>query len=213
MPALAAWLPAGCNIAGPALFFIHGPEKVPAVHTLDPARSAVIFIDDRTNRIPSRATRDLIGTTAEEELLNEGLVKDMVQSRKIQSVVARERYGKPLGIAEVGRAVDAKVVIYAWVDQFTLSTDGQTFAPAAALRVKIVDVDSGKRLFPGPDTDGWYGLNVVVPPQQGVAPDSTADRQRAEQGLARHVGKSLARMFYQHEAERAPGDLNEVGQP
>ncbi|MFN0011655.1 MAG: hypothetical protein ACKVS8_08440 [Phycisphaerales bacterium] len=211
--ALTALVAGGCNIAGPAFYFLHGPEKTPAAYTLDQARSTVIFIDDRTNRIPSRATRDLIGKTAEEELLNREVVADMVQSRKIQTVVARERYGKPMGIAEVGRAVDAKVVIYAWVDQFTLATDGQTFAPAAALRLKVVDADSGERLFPGPETDGWYSLSVVVPPQQGSVPDSTALRQQAEQNLARYVGQSLARVFYEHESVRSPADLEDVSRP
>ncbi len=213
LASVAAALAGGCNIAGPAFYFLHGPEKVPAAYTLDKAKSTVIFLDDRTNRIPSRATRDLIGKTAEEDLLNQGIVADMVQSRKIQTVVARERYGKPMGIAEVGRAVDARVVIYAWVDQFTLSTDGQTFAPAAALRLKVVDAETGARLFPPPDTDGWYALSVVVPPQQGNTPDGSAPRQQAEQNLARYVGQSLARVFYKHESTKSPADLEDVSRP
>lgn len=204
---------AGCNIAGPALYFLHGPDKTPAVFTLDKHKSTVVFIDDRTNRIPSRATRDLIGITAEEALLAEDVVADMVQSRKIQTVVARERYGKPLGIAEVGRAVDAKVVVYAWVDQFTLSTDGQTFAPTAALRIKVIDAESGQRLFPGPDTDGWFAFSVAVPAQQGVAPDTSALRQRSEQSLARYTGQSLARLFYEHFSEKSPADLDTAANP
>ncbi len=204
---------AGCNIAGPAFYFLHGPDKTPAVFALDKNRSTVIFIDDRTNRIPSRATRDLIGTTAEESLLAEGVVRDMVQSRKIQTVVARERYGKPMGIAEVGRAVDAQVIVYAWVDQFTLSTDGQTFAPTAALRIKVVDAESGQRLFPGPDTDGWYAFSVAVPPQQGITPDTAALRQRSEQNLARYTGESLAKLFFEHFSEKSPADLDAATNP
>ena len=197
----------GCNIAGPAFYFLHGPDKVPAAFTLDKKASTVVFVDDRTNRIPSRATRELIGTTAEETLLSEGVVLDMVQSRKIQAVVARERFGRPMGIADVGRAVDARVVIYAWVDSFTLSTDGQTFAPAASLRIKVIDVASGQRLFPTGEGDGWFPLSVAIPTQQGTAPSSSSERLQSEQDLARYVGRSLAEVFYEHEAVKAPSKL------
>lgn len=200
----------GCNIVGPAVYFAVGPDKIKPVYTLDPAKTTVVFLDDRSSRIPSRATRELIGQTAEEELLNKGVVKDMVQSRRIQAVVARERYGKPLGIAQVGRAVEADVVIYCWVDEFTFSTDGQSFAPGATLRVKVVDAHTKERLFPAPEIpDGWHILRISPPTQQGSAPATTSERAEAERNLARWVGREIAGMFYERDPSTLPKKLGE----
>lgn len=201
---------AGCNIVGPAVYFAVGPDKIKAVHTLEKDRTTVIFLDDRTNRIPSRATREVVGQTAEEILLQEGVVKDMVQSRRVQSVIARERFGKPMGIAEVGQALEAQVVIYAWVDEFTLSTDGQSLLPSATVRVKVIDAVSRERLFPAADDPtGWYVLRVSPPPQQGSLGTTLAERTKAEQDLARWVGRALAGMFFDRSPELQPRRLEE----
>ena len=50
--ALLALVPAlpSCNIVGPAFLLVHGPEKIKKLHTLDPRRPTVIFVDEN-NRI------------------------------------------------------------------------------------------------------------------------------------------------------------------
>lgn len=203
---------AGCNIIGPAFVLVHGPEKVQAAYELDKTKSTVIFIDDRVP-YTSRAVRDVIGRTAEEALLEEKALKDVVSGKSIQAVVARERFGKPMGIADVGKAVGADVVIYAWVDGFTLSQDGQTFTPSAALRVKVIDAATKERLFPKPDaSEPWYPLVVQPPPQQGFRPGTPAEEDKARQDLARVVGLALARVFFEHEQPRTNRQMDEEGQ-
>lgn len=205
----ATWA-GGCNIVGPAVFFVAGPEKIPAAYTLPKDKTAVVFVDDRTNRVPSRATREIIGKTAEDLLLENGAVADMVQSRRVQTVIARERFGKPMGIAEVGRALGAKVVIYCWIDEFKLSEDGQSLLPVAAVRVKVIDAETKERLFPGADDPtGWHVVRVNPPPQQGGLGSTLAERNKAEQDLARWVGRSLAGVFYERSSELQPRRLEE----
>lgn len=197
--ALAA-LTAGCNILGPAGYFIAGPESIQPVYQLPPNRATVIFVDDRSSRVPTRTSRELIGTTAEQTILASGVIEDMVQSRLVLAAVKAERFGTPMTIAEVGQAVEADIVIYATVDQFTLSTDGQTFAPEASLRVKVIDAKSDSRLWPAEGTDeGTYRLSIKLPPQQGQLPTS-AQRLAAEQAFARLIGDRLGKLFYEHTA-------------
>ncbi len=189
----------GCNIVGPAAYFIVGPDKVKPVYELDEKKTAVIFIDDRANRIPSRAAREAIGAAAEERMLEEKVVAEMVKSRAIQAVVARERFGKPIGIADVGKAVSADIVIYAWVDAFSLTSDGQTYLPNAVLRIKIIDVATKARLYPPADGgEQWYQLAISLPQQQGFVPKTPAERAKAEQDFSRWVGVAIAQMFYEH---------------
>ncbi|MBL8991049.1 MAG: hypothetical protein JNJ48_05665 [Phycisphaerae bacterium] len=188
---------AGCNILGPAGYFLVGPEATPAVFRLDPEKTAVVFVDDRANQVPTRSTREIIGRVAEEDMLANGAVKDMVQSRRVQTVIAAERSGRPLGIVEVGQAVQAKTVVYAVVERFVLSEDGQTYAPVASLRVKVIDVETDSRLFPVPDAgDEYYNLVIRVPVQTGSPPTTSAGLTTAYQDLARWTGRALGRMFY-----------------
>lgn len=198
---------AGCNIAAAAVFVLHGPEKTEALFTLPKDKSAVIALDDRGSVMPQRSLRDMIGKTAEEEILKQQLVKEMVASRLASAVMSRERTGEPMGIAEIGKAVNADIVIYVVMDSFTLSEDGQTLAPAATGRVKIIESKTGNRLGP-PESDpaGYYPLTVRLPTQTGTAP-STSNELSMMQDLARVTGVYLSRMFWDAETMTAPDKL------
>lgn len=204
----------GCNILGPAGYLLTGPEKQPAAFTLPKDRTAVVFIDDRASRIPQRALRELIGQTAEETLLREGVVKDMVKARLVFSALRNERFGRPMGVAEVGQAVQAQVVIYARIDRFTVSEDQQSFTPVADLSVRVVDAETKQRLFPPPESGrDSHALSIRLAAQQGVNPRSAADRAQAEQLLAQWVGRELAGVFYDHIPMTGPRRLDDAPRP
>jgi hypothetical protein len=192
-----------CNIAGPAFYFIHGPEKADAVFTLPPEKTAVVFIDDRNSRLPSRAIRQEIAKGAEETILDGKVLKaDLISSETILPIATSERFEKPKTIAEVGTAVGAKTVIYATVDGFALSQDGAEMNPMAKLRVKVVDSESQKRLWP-PAGQDWYMLDVTVPTKSSVVPRTVGERTIAEQEFAALVGKRLGQLFVKHEVRDA----------
>lgn len=204
-----------CNIAGPALYLIHGPEKTPAMYTLPDNKSAVVFIDDVDSRLPNRLTRQRIAKVAERELLDEGCVKnaEIISSDAAIAAAAGERFGKQLGIAEIGEKVGAKVVIYARIENFALSPNGAEFAPMVRMRVKVVDVETKKRLFPMPDNSDpaaqWHTVKYDLPTRQGTVPTQMADIQKAEQDLADEAGMALARVFFEHESRTR---TNRVGE-
>jgi len=187
-----------CNIVAPAYYFIHGPEKVKKLYELDKNRTAVVFVDNRLSRVPRRASRVAMGEETENVLLKEKAVKDMVSTQSAIQAAGTDRDGKPAAITEVGKAVKADVVIYATVDEFTLSRDGQTFAPSATLRVKVVDAAQGRRLWPESPTG--QVLAVRLSPKTGDLPTSTAARFAAEDELARQAGREIAWLFIDHEA-------------
>ncbi len=205
----AAWPLGGCNILGPAIYFAVGPEKAQAVYVLDKDRPTVFFIDDRANRVPQRSVRELIGTVAEKTLLDGEAARNVIESRRVQAVVARERFGKPMGIAEVGMALEAEVVIYAWIDEFSLSPDGQTYLPSASLRMKVIDATTKARLFPAEGAEPWHIVTVKVPLQQGAPPTTNTERALAEENLARWVGRALGRQFFEHQTGLDPARLDE----
>jgi hypothetical protein len=198
----AAAVPAGCNIVAPAYYLIHGPEKTKKAFALDEKKTTVIFIDDRQNRVPRRALRLAMGEEAEKTLLKQKVVTDMVSSQSALVAAGTEHRGQPIPVSEVGAAVKADIVIYATVDYFALSTDGESFSPAAKLRVKVIDTLSDTRLWPENDS----GFPLVVKPVLSARemPTSLSARYQAEDELARLTGVELAQLFYNHEALRGP---------
>lgn len=204
----------GCNIVGPALMLVHGPEKTPAIFTLDPERATVVFIDDRDNNVPQRTMRDAMGRVAEDTLLQKKAVKDMIQSRLVQATIRQDRSAKLMTIAEVGRAVQADIVIYARIDRFTLSPDGQTYQPQAELRVKVVDATVDARIFPplGSAEDS-HRIKVTLRERLESLPNSRGEEVQARQRLAEAAGLAIAQIFYEHETSETPGKSLEDTRP
>jgi len=188
---------AGCNIIGPASYLIAGPEKVPAAFTLDPDRTTLIFIDDPGSQLPGREARLAMGKRAEEELLSRKLVKDMIQSREVIAITRGEKRAELTTVASVGKALKADVVIYALVREFTIAADGTQFIPQAVLEVKVIESQTGKRLFP-PEGEEPGSLRVTMkePLVQSGVPTSRSQRTIAEVSAAERAGLTLARAFF-----------------
>ena len=203
---LALAVAASCNILGPVGYFVAGPEKTPAMHKLADDKSAVIFVDDIDSKLPNRMMRQRIGKAAERALLDNKCVREaeIISSDAALAAAGGERFGKQLGIAEIGEKVGAKVVIYARVEYFTLSPNGAEFAPSSRMRIKVVDVETRKRLFPAPESSDpgaqWHTVTYDLPTRQGTMPSQLGEVQRAEQDLADQTGLALARVFYEHES-------------
>ncbi|HMN41809.1 MAG TPA: hypothetical protein PKE29_13265 [Phycisphaerales bacterium] len=191
----------GCNIAGPALFLV-SDDRTPAVHELDPKRTAVVFIDDRNSVLPMRTLRDRIAKAAETQILKQKLLEaDLISSESLQAVIAAERFSKPQSIAQIGRSVGADQVIWATVDSFRLTPDGSTHAPSAILRVKIIDSKTGERLFPlkaEAGQDPSYVLAIAERNRATPVPSTNADRIREQQEIADTLGRRLGELFFKH---------------
>lgn len=198
----ACALVAGCNIVGPASYLISGPDKVKAQYTLPETRPTIVFVDDRGSVLPNRATRQRIAQAAERVLLDSDAGKKLVfiSSEALVPIAAQERFGKPKGIADVGTEVGAEVVIYATIDSFTLSPDGQEYAPTAVFRVKVMDAKNKLRLWPDQEP-GWHRVESRIPTRTIGLPTTVSARTEAEYGLADIIGRDLARLFIPYVSE------------
>lgn len=192
----------GCNVAAPVAYAIAGPGKVKKVTSLDDERSYVIFIDDPSSKVASRRLRGEIATTAQEALLQRGVVKNMIDGRSAFTAASGERYGERLSVQEIGQSVKADVVIYALLTQFTLGEEIGTYRPSATLQVKMIESSTGERVWPA-NVDTMYPLVVTMPQRPGMAPSTVGEVQKAQQELAEYSGKALAQMFYDVEVTRS----------
>jgi len=201
---MAALLPilgglAACNILGPAGYFILGPEKTDAAYELNPDLPVVVFVDDSGSLVPDRTSRRRIGQSVEQALLGEAQVKRVISSDAALAVVSREKFGKPLGVSEVGQAVGADIVVYALITAFTVSPDGVTYQPMASALVRIVDVKTKERIWPSGDETA-RPVTVQSGERQGPPPSSLGQRAEAERRLAAQLGEEIGKLFYKHEA-------------
>jgi hypothetical protein len=193
-------LPA-CNVVGAAFYVVHGPEKVRKEFDLPRDRPTVVFVDDLNSALPRRALRHTLADQIQNELLARKVLADVIDARSALNAALREKPDDPMRIVDVGRAVQADVVIYVAVDAFTLSEDGQSFAPAAALRVMVTDAAADKRIWP-PDPAGRE-LLVRMPLTPGEVPRTQSALIEAENRLAQYAGSAVAQLFYTVEKSRS----------
>jgi len=193
---------AGCNIVGPAYYFIHGPEKTPAAFTLDKTRSTVVFVDDQNSVLPRRSLRMEIAAAATELIQTEKLVDDVIDSRGAIVAATRDRESEPMSVVAVGRAVKAQIVVYVAIDAFSLTSGGVAYAPVARVRVKVLDAENDVRLWPPENLPDGAPLNVNMHEKPGTRPSSASQVAQAENELARETGTAVAELFFEHEARR-----------
>lgn len=200
----AAAVPAlsGCNIAAGAFYILHGPdEKIAAKYKLPPERSTVVFVDDRNNRLPSRDLREMIASAAGDALTSGNAVRDLIDPRSALAAASKDRFGEPMTIAEIGRAVQADVVIYVTIDAFSLSADGQSVSPTSSMRVKVIDSATETRLWP--EETAGYSLGVQAPPRQGSIQGSAAEMHQIRQEAAARAGLGIAQLFVGYTSREA----------
>ena len=102
-----------------------------------------------------------------------------------------------MSITEIGQKVGAKTVVYVAINRFELQGAGQTFLPSAVVSVKVLDVESGQRLWPG--TAQGQMIRVGGEYQPGEIPDTATEVTRAQESLALQAGIGVAQLFYTHE--------------
>lgn len=197
----------GCNYVGAAYFIAVGPDKIKAVHTLEPTRPTVVFVDDRDNRLPRRTLRAVVAETATKFMLeNDVLTKTpagevaAIDGRAALTAATRDRFGEPMSVAAIGNACNAEVVIHVVFETFTLSQDNATFSPSARLRVKVIDAANQKRLFPLGNEAAGYPIDMVLKQRVNDLPSNNAELLAAQEQLAKEAGRAVAEMFYEHAA-------------
>lgn len=200
---------AGCNYVAGAMLVIEGPPKIPKVTDMPKGRSLVVFIDDPKNRVPRRSLRELAARAAEEDIIRKKLTGagEVYGSIAAFRVAATERYGQPMAIADIGRAVGAELVLYVRVEDWTLAREVGTVSPAVQARVKIIDALANKRVWPGDDAGGFI-MQANLPIKMDLPPSSMDERQALENRVAQRFGLEISRLFYEHERETV-ADKNE----
>ena len=199
----------GCNILGPASYIVSGPPSVDAQYTLDDVPT-VIYIDDRANQVNPVSLRRVIADTASTDLMVKKMLTTTISPQDAMNIAARnDRNKEIMSIEEIGTSVGAKQVIYVEMVQFADTPDGYIPRPVAICRVRVIDVENRKRLFPGPDEHD--NARQVQVPTHEVDPDlyrTRSGRLQVSQDLALDTGHEIGKLFYKHERKELGSNLN-----
>ncbi|MEO0629300.1 MAG: hypothetical protein AAFY46_01050 [Planctomycetota bacterium] len=187
---------AGCNIVAPLFFLVAGPETFEAEHKLDDKRPTVVFIDDPRSQIPRRALRIEILEAVQDEILRKGLVDDLIDGQAAIRVADADSSAGQMSVTEVGRAIDAEVVVWVTVDRFVRPVATGDTQPSVSLRVRVVDAVANSLDYPGAQT----GRVVVATDQvrRGAVANAAGARSAAEIEIAKKAGRAAAQLFYEH---------------
>lgn len=197
--ALAACLLAGCNIVAPAYLIVHGPEKIPKAHALESARPTVVLVDVSTTSPVRPAVRTALADQLGQDLMRHAGVAKVLDARSAQSIASLDRYGHLTPVSEIGRSVGAEIVVQVMLESFTLTTDGQSMAPTATLRIKVIDAANESRLFP--EAREGHPLTLARRATTATLPERGTAWNDAEVEFARWVGAGVAQLFYDHQRE------------
>jgi len=193
---------AGCNIVAPIFYAVHGPPKTKPLYQLQPRRPTVVFVDDRSNIAPRRVLRSTIARRAEQELLDRGVLVNVIDSRAAFRVASEDSLSNPMPIGAIGEAVGAEVIIYVSLDSFTLSPQDGGSKPAASASVKVLDVTNKARLWPVGTSRG-YPLRVALPVAPNYGTMNNTARLKVQNSLAETLGLGVAQLFYTHETSQS----------
>jgi hypothetical protein len=189
-----------CNIVGPAAYIIHGPPQVDAVYTLQD-RPTVVFIDDRENLVNPVSLRRAIADKVSEDLMVKKLVTRTISPHDAMALASRRDTSRDvMPIDAIGRAVGAEQVIFIEMLAFSDHLDGKVPQAVSITRVRVIDVEHRRRLFPPDDArDPAHTVHVVTREFSAEMYRSRATRHQIYESLAQETGDQIAKLFYRHE--------------
>jgi hypothetical protein len=187
----------GCQAPAFVLSNVLPRPKIPAVFD-PPDQPTIVLVDDPHHLLPNVQLMSLIAGRAASDLEENDVISQIVPHTLVEELRAREPDFVRWPIDRVGRQVGARQVVYVLIEGYDmLETDtSEIYRPTASVRVKIVDVATGQRLFPQSDA---LGYPVTVQKHYRDAHDvGVGDSAIMARQLADRVGEDLALLFYEH---------------
>ncbi|MCP4713232.1 MAG: hypothetical protein GY869_31765 [Planctomycetes bacterium] len=196
----------GCGLLGGFYGVFIDPfiprKPVPAEHDLS-KKNVLVWVDYQAASDTNHMLRRELTDHLRQELIDNNAVASIVDYQRI----ARRRLLHPeimqMTIQQLGQQFNTDQVLYLLVDNFELSHEAGPgfYKPTVTGYLKIIDVDSGKRLWPTNQTQHPFTCDTGFTEAQ-----NDLQQQRMIRELCQKTARSLARFFYEH---RSPREVDE----
>lgn len=209
---LAALLVCGSFLGGcelPGFFadnFMPRPKIPAAYKPLD--RTTVVMVDDPRGLLPSGQYANLIAERISRDLQTHKALTRVLRPQELWDLRHQHRDFADWPVDKVGREVGAEQVLYVVVDGFDFAGDtNDMYRPNAAARVKFVESQSGRRLFP--EHNELDVRTTLFFKQKLFDRPSHAEQTQVMQKLAEHLGADIAAKFYDAKARETGSGYND----
>lgn len=191
---LSMLLAGGCNVMGIGSYVAGGGMKSPPEYKL-PKQPTIVLVENYQNPDLYAVPAERIGRAISDEL-TDNKAATMVDPVKVADLKTSDPADfHKMDIPALGRAVGAKQIIY--VNLVTLSADtpqgGERLAGKAEARVRVVDAETGKTLWPLDTTGG----RIVQYQTSYAAQISDAQRAQVEDQICQNMSSKIARFFHE----------------
>ncbi len=199
----------GCEIWG---FMASGFDTKTVSPRYDLAdRPTLVLVDDPGGRLQLAEAPAVIASRIGFDLQQAGVVSHVVSQQAAVDLAGQlgDQFART-PVDAVGRALGAAQVIYVYVDDAALIREPGVLRPRAQVRVKVIDAQASRRLFPSGD-DSAAGLDRGYLVAAELPARTQLDERRVQlpatlRDLADRTGIEVARLFYKHRKEQIPYD-------
>lgn len=203
---------AGCDAAAYVLNAFED-DRIPAQHQL--AQTPVlILVDDPQYKLGDPSLASLAAAWAGDGIRKNVSKTPVIAQQKLQDLAQSKGDGfASMPVDQVGAALGAGQVVYVSVESAGITGDIGLYRPQAVVRVNVIDVSTGKRVFPAGVTDATSASQGV--PQRGQRVEVKLHYTSSEQSplgetavlmrtLAQEVGTAVGELFYKHHPKPVP---------
>ena len=189
------WL-AGCNVIGAVAYKAVGPHKVPAEHTLPTTRPVLLLVENYQRGTLQSSSDELAHLVAAEVIGHKaGILVPQDELLKLRTDHADEF--NHLKIQEIGQKLGAAEIIYVNLVELNVAAlpASEMLQGRIAATVRVIDVESGKTLWPSIGADREFKADTEFIRKANV--DSVmAMQSQMLQDLAVPIGQ----LFYKYAA-------------
>jgi hypothetical protein len=182
----------GCMVTGAMMYKTFGPSPVPAKYTLT-KEPTLILVENYRNPGAAGFDAEQIARAVGDQFTKNKVVPLIDQDKLVTLREADSTQYRGMKIQDVGRALGAKQVIY--VDLLESGVDVDPSQNAlhghATARVRVVDIATGKSLWPLDMTEG-YQLITDIPYGDANASLATA----AHNQVVTEMSTAIGHLFY-----------------
>lgn len=183
-----------------ALFAKKSPTVTVAAEYKLPAGNLLILVDSPAERIGLSGVSPLLCNELALEIRQQGLDPTVIPARELANLQVSTENFDQLDVAQIGRRLSARQVLYVEVIEFTLGTlvDSSVGRGVVRARVKVFDIETNQRVWPKTKP---LGEEVIVqtpfrePPGQDY-------RQEFTQDLCKRTAVAIIKLFREHEEPR-----------
>ncbi len=199
---------AGIGCEGPAFvsYVITGPPKIEAIYTLADQPTLVI-VDDPKQLLGNPNNATVVGANVgfhlkQNEVFTEAATIPQDRLSTYAAGLGDKYAATP--IDRIGQELGAAQVIHVMVKSVNLQSKNTYYEPTAELEVKIIDADTGKRLFPTHDNTLPGAAVQPGHPMRVTMKSQTLDETRRHalpmlaRSLSERIGLEVAQLFYKH---------------